>query len=61
MDKKDDRLVPKYPINKKGYPNDNMDTCNGQCPNCGDNVVNITPRSRRINYCKYCGQAIKWY
>ena len=58
--KQDTRLNPVKPVNRKGYQNNNMDTCSGQCPNCMDVVVNIVPRSKKINYCKNCGQAINW-
>ncbi len=55
------RMIPKKPVNKTGFPQGNRDTCDGQCPNCMSNICNTTPRSKRINYCKNCGQAIKWY
>lgn len=56
------RLIPKKPINQTGYKiNKDMDTSDGLCPKCCNNIVNITPRSRRITYCSNCGQAIKWY
>ena len=54
------RIFPRKPLNRTGYPYDNRDTCEGNCPNCMSNVINITPRSRKINYCKECGQAINW-
>lgn len=53
-------MFPRKPLNRTGYPYDNRDTCEGNCPNCMSNVINITPRSRKINYCKECGQAINW-
>lgn len=48
------------PVNRGGYPEDNRDTCDGQCPNCMSYVRNITPRSKKVNYCQDCGQAIDW-
>ena len=55
------RMIPRNPINRAGSRKDNRDTYCGQCPNCMSNIWNITPKSRRINYCRECGQAIKWY
>jgi hypothetical protein len=52
--------LPVQPVNKGGYPEGNRDTCDGQCPSCMSNVRNITPRSKKVNYCQYCGQAIDW-
>lgn len=52
--------VPVNPLNRTGYPLDNRDTCDGQCPNCMSDVRNITPRSKKVNYCQDCGQAIDW-
>ena len=48
------------PVNRGGYPEGNRDTCDGQCPNCMSFVRNITPRSKKVNYCQDCGQAIDW-
>ena len=55
------RMIPKKPVNKTGYPEEERTTCDGFCPNCMDFVCNITPISKRITYCNHCGQAIKWY
>lgn len=52
--------LPVKPVNRDGYPKYNRDTCDGQCPNCMSYVRNITPRSKKVNYCQYCGQAIDW-
>jgi len=52
--------LPIKPLNRKGYPLDNRDTCDGQCPNCMRSVRNTIPRSKKINYCQDCGQAIDW-
>lgn len=52
--------VPVKPVNRGGYPENNRDTCDGQCPNCMSFVRNITPRSKKVNYCQDCGQAIDW-
>lgn len=55
-----DKNVPSKPVNRGGYPEDNRDTCDGQCPNCMSFVRNTTPRSKKVNYCQDCGQAIDW-
>lgn len=55
------RLIPRKVVNRKGFPEDNRDTSNGQCPNCMCDTCNITPRSHKITYCQYCGQAIIWW
>lgn len=48
------------PINKTGFPKGNRDTCDGECPRCGNFIVNITPRSKPTTICKYCGQEVYW-
>lgn len=56
------RQIPKKPINREGYPDNDRDTANGNCPECGMSQFVINPRyyAHHKWYCRDCGQAIDW-
>lgn len=49
-----EKQIPKKPI-EDGYYDEPA-----ECPNCGENVINMADNDYHFQHCHYCGQALDW-
>lgn len=55
------RIAKKLDL-RTGWPEEDRDTADGFCPDSGEYLTCITPRSRlkQDYFCNYCGKRIDW-